>query len=59
MNQDKTLPELADLTLTNVVMKLKENHGVLEKTLALQLEFPQREYVVIPVSSGVILDLNV
>ena len=58
--QDRILPVLADLSLTHVVMKLKENHGVLEKMLALQLEFPREEYVVIQASSGVILvqDVN-
>ena len=51
---------LADLSLTHVVLKLKENHGVLEKMLALQLEFPMEEYVVMQTSSGVILvqDVN-
>ena len=58
--QPKILPVLADLSLTHVVMKLKENHGVLEKMLALQLEFPMEEYVVMQTSSGVILvqDVN-
>ena len=57
MNKEQL--ETVDQSLTHVVMRLKENHGAQEKHLALLLEFLLREFVVMPVSSGVISPFNV